>query len=165
MLAVVSPSPPDELDVGDGEWQQWERFGESAELLYREINAALIYRHDLGVPDLQLLNLHNADARRRVRMGTLADALVLAPSRLTWQVGRLEVRGFVRRFPSREDKRGIVVGITRQGQNHLRPALCTYAMFVRQFYLAPLNREQMTALGDGARRVSDALKNDCAETR
>lgn len=165
MLAVVSPSPPAGLNVDDGEWRQWERFGESAELLYREINAALIARHDLAIPDVQLLNLLNEDSRRRVRMGTLADALVLAPSRVTWLVNRLEVRRLVRRFRSREDGRGIVVGITRQGQDRLRPALCTYATFVRQCYLAPLNREQMTALGDSTRRVSDALKNDGAATR
>lgn len=154
MLAVES-------HVSDQEWRHWGRFGEAAELLYREINAALVVKHGLAVPDVQLLNLLNEDPRRRVRMGTLADALVLAPSRLTWQVRRLEVRGLIRRFRSREDKRGVAVGITRQGQDHLRPALRTYAMLVRQFYLAPLERDQMTALGDSARRVSEALKNHC----
>ena len=145
--------------VSDEEWQHWGRFGEAAELLYREINAALVARHSLAVPDVHLLNLLNEDSRRRLRMGTLADALVLAPSRVTWQVQRLEVRGLGRRFRSLEDRRGIAVGITRQGQDRLRPALRTYAMLVRQFYLAPLEREQMTALGDSARRIGEALKN------
>ncbi|WP_454231740.1 hypothetical protein [Mycolicibacterium fortuitum] len=65
--------------VSDEEWQHWGRFGEAAELLYREINAALVARHSLAVPDVHLLNLLNEDSRRRLRMGTLADALVLAP--------------------------------------------------------------------------------------
>lgn len=145
--------------VSDEEWQHWGRFGEAADLLYREINAALVARHRLAVPDVHLLALLNEDSRRRIRMGALADALVLAPSRVTWRVQRLEVRGLVRRFRSRDDKRGIAVGITRQGQDYLRPALCTYGMLVRQFYLAPLEREQMTALGDSARRVAEALKS------
>ncbi|SER52640.1 MarR family winged helix-turn-helix transcriptional regulator [Mycolicibacterium nivoides] len=164
MLAVESPNSRGVLNATDEEWRHWGNFGESAELLYREINAALVARHSLAVPDVQLLNLLNENARRRVRMGALADALVLAPSRLTWQVRRLEERGLVRRFRSREDGRGVVVGITRHGQECLRPAMRTYAMLVRQFYLAPLNREQMTALGDGARRVSHALKSGCAAT-
>ncbi|MFV8170261.1 MarR family winged helix-turn-helix transcriptional regulator [Mycolicibacterium peregrinum] len=164
MLAVESSGTRGVLDIGGEEWQHWGRFGESAELLYREINAALIARHSLGVADVHLLNLLNADSRRHVRMGALADALVVSPSRVTWQVGRLEERGLARRFRSRDDKRGVAVGITRHGQEHLRPALRTYAMLVRQFYLAPLNREQMIALGDCARRVSDALKSDGAVT-
>lgn len=31
-------------------------------------------------------------------------------------------------------------------------------MLVRRYYLDPLTRDQMIALGDSARRVSDALK-------
>ncbi|MGV0813187.1 MarR family transcriptional regulator [Mycolicibacterium boenickei] len=144
--------------VSDEEWRHWGRFGEAAELLYREINAALVAKHGLAVPDVHLLVLLNEESRRPIRMGTLADALVLAPSRVTWQVRRLEVRGLVRRFRSREDGRGVAVGITRQGQDHLRPVLRTYVMLVRQFYLGPLERDQMTALGDSARRVGEALK-------
>lgn len=148
------------FQVSDQEWRHWGRFGAAAELLYREINTALVARHGLAVPDVHLLNLLNEDSRRPIRMGALADALVLAPSRVTWQVRRLEVRGCVRRFRSSEDGRGVAVGITRQGQEHLRPALRTYAMLVRQFYLAPLARDQMTALGDSARRVGEALRDD-----
>ncbi|OBB23584.1 hypothetical protein A5755_31005 [Mycolicibacterium fortuitum] len=160
MPAVESPDTPGVLNVMDAELRNFERFGESAELLYREINAALTAKYDLSVPDVHLLNLLDADSRRLVRMGFLADALVLSPSRVSWQVRRLEKRRLVRRYRSREDGRGVVVGITRQGRDYLRPALHTYAMLVRQFYLAPLNRDQMTALGDSARRVSDALKTD-----
>ncbi|MFV8053488.1 MarR family winged helix-turn-helix transcriptional regulator [Mycobacterium sp. 48b] len=158
MLAFESVESRECCDVSDDEWRSWKRFGESAELLYREINAALTVKYGLSVPDVQLLNLLAAEPRRGVRMGALADALVLAPSRVTFQVRRLEQRGFVRRFRSREDKRGIVVGISRQGQEYLRPVLRTYALLVRQFYLAPLNRHQMSALGDSTRRVGNALK-------
>ncbi|MGV0802504.1 hypothetical protein ABQF26_36365, partial [Mycolicibacterium elephantis] len=34
----------------------------------------------------------------------------------------------------------------------------SYATLVRRYYLDPLTRDQMIALGDSARRVSDALK-------
>lgn len=159
MLTVETPDHRAIPNVSDEEWRHWGRFGESAELLYREINAALVAKYGLTVPDVHLLNLLNADPRRHVRMGAVADALVLTPSRVTWQVGRLETRGLVRRFRSCEDKRGVVVGITRRGQDQLRTALRTYVMLVRQFYLVPLNREQMNALGESARRVGSALKN------
>ncbi|WP_135453104.1 MarR family transcriptional regulator [Mycobacterium sp. DL99] len=162
MLVFESVEPRESCELSDDEWRIWKRFGQSAELLYRQINAALIDKHDLSVPDVHLLNLLSTGPYRWVRMGVLAEALVLAPSRVTWQVRRLEERGLVRRFRSREDGRGVVVGITRRGRDYLPPTLQTYAVLVRHLYLAPLNREQMTALGDSARRVSHALKSGTA---
>lgn len=145
-------------DLSHDEWRSWKRFGESAELLYREINAALTAQYDLSVPDVHLLILLNNGSRRWIRMGVLAEALVLAPSRVTWQVRRLEERGLVRRFRSREDGRGVVVGITRQGRDYLTPVARTYAVLVRRHYLAHLTREQVTAMGAGTRRINDALR-------
>ncbi|MHC9291618.1 MarR family winged helix-turn-helix transcriptional regulator [Mycobacterium sp. LTG2003] len=147
------------MDLTEDEWRNWKRFGESAELLYREINAALNAEYDLSVPDVHLLSLLHSESRRCARMGALAEALVVAPSRLTWQVGRLEGRGLVRRFRSGRDRRVVLVGITRQGQEHLGPVLRTYSLLVRQRFLGPLTRDQMTAVGDSARRVADALKD------
>ncbi|WKG05063.1 MarR family winged helix-turn-helix transcriptional regulator [Mycolicibacterium sp. HK-90] len=167
MLTLEPPDPGpvrEPWDLDEDEWRSWKRFGQSVALIYRELNASLIAQFDLSVPDVHLLQLLDTDPGRGIRMGVLADALVLAPSRLTWQVRRLEERGLVRRFRSGEDKRGIAVGITRHGRHYLRPALRTYSGLVRQFYLAPLNREQMTALGDSGRRVSEALKNDDTAT-
>lgn len=163
MLAFEVPEPTlpeDPHELSDDEWRSWKRFGESAELLYREINVALTVKYDLAVPDVHLLNLLNSGSRRWLRMGALAEALVLSPSRVTWQVSRLEERGLVRRFRSRDDGRGVVVGITRQGREYLLPVLRTYAVLVRRHYLAPITRDQMTALGAGTRRIGEALRSD-----
>ncbi|CRZ15800.1 MarR family winged helix-turn-helix transcriptional regulator [Mycolicibacterium neworleansense] len=155
------PLPQEPQDLSDDEWRSWKRFGESAELLYREINAALTAQYDLSVPDVHLLNLLSTGSPRWIRMGVLAEALVLAPSRLTWQVRRLEERGLVCRSRSRVDGRGVVVGITRRGRDCLVPVLRTYAVLVRRHYLAPLSRDQMTALGAYGRRIGDGLRNHC----
>jgi DNA-binding MarR family transcriptional regulator len=145
-------------EVSHDEWRSWQHFGDSATLLYREINAALTAQHDLTVPDVQILHRLNTDPPDYVRMGALAELLVVVPSRVTWLMGRLEDRGLVRRVHSREDRRIVVVGITRKGQDHLRPALQTYSLIVQRHYLAPLTRDQMTALGESTRRVGDGLK-------
>lgn len=158
MLVVESLEFPGGADLGDDEWRSFRHFGQAAELLYRELNAALTVRYGLSVPDVHLLKVLNTDPRRHVRMGTLAAELVLSPSRVTWQVGRLEDRGLVRRFRSSEDKRWVVVGITRKGRECLRPVLRTYSAWVRRHYLAPLTRDQVTALGQSTGRVGEALK-------
>ncbi|MGE2689796.1 MarR family winged helix-turn-helix transcriptional regulator [Mycolicibacterium pulveris] len=146
------------MEPSDDALRSWERFREAASLLYQKIDTALTTKHHLTVPDLRILHRLHTDPHGCVRMGALAETLLLAPSRATWQVRRLEERGLVQRGRRREDKRIVIVGITRKGEEHLLPALRTYSALVRRYYLDPLTREQMIALGDSTRRVSDALK-------
>ncbi|MCV7223545.1 MarR family winged helix-turn-helix transcriptional regulator [Mycolicibacterium elephantis] len=146
------------MDPSDDVLRSWEQFREAASLLYREIERALTANHDLTIPDLHILHRISTDPRRCTRMGALAETLVLAPSRVSWQVGHLEDRGLVCKVRSRDDRRIVMVTLTPKGHEHLQPALRTYATLVRRYYLDPLTRDQMIALGDSARRVSDALK-------
>jgi DNA-binding MarR family transcriptional regulator len=159
MSVVKWAASQDVANVSDDEWRSWQRFAGCAELLYREINAALISRHGLSLVDVRLLMHLDADPHRFLRMGALASVLAVTPSRATFLVDRLEKRGFARRFRIRDDKRGVAVGISRHGRDYLRPVLGTYSRLVRQFYLAPLTRDQMIALGDCARRVGSAIKS------
>jgi DNA-binding MarR family transcriptional regulator len=145
--------------MSDEEQWSWKRFADSASRLYREINTALTDKHDLAIRDVQILQQLNTDPSGLVRMGSLAETLVVSPSRVTWLVTRLEDRGLVGRVRSRKDRRIVVVGITRKGEDHLRLALHTYADLVRQYYLGSLTRDRMTALGDTASRLSDGLRN------
>ncbi|MBU9763920.1 MarR family transcriptional regulator [Mycobacterium sp. TNTM28] len=157
MVAVEAVECPGTTVLSDVEWQSWESFAESAELLCREINSALTARCALSIYEVHLLIQLNSARHRYLRMGALAEALTVVPSRVTWQVRRLEGRGLVRRFRSREDGRAVVVGITRRGQEYLRPVLRTYVMLVRHFYLAALTRDQVVALGDSTKRLRDGL--------
>jgi DNA-binding MarR family transcriptional regulator len=124
-------------------------------LLYREINSALTAEHNLAIRDVQILQQLSADPSRLVRMGALAGTLGVSPSLVTWLVTRLENRGLVGRVRSRKDRRIVVVGITRKGEDRLRLALGTYAELVRQYYLDSLTRDRMIALGDSASRLND----------
>jgi DNA-binding MarR family transcriptional regulator len=146
--------------MSDEERRSWKHFADSASLLYREINTALTAKHDLAIRDVQILQQLDTDPSRLVRMGVLAEALVVSPSRVTWLVTRLEDRGLVGRVRSRKDRRIVVVGITRKGEDHLRLALNTYAELVRQYYLGSLTRDRMNALGDSASRLSDDLRRE-----
>jgi len=145
-------------DMSEEERRSWRSFADSASLLYREIDNTLTTKHGLAIRDVQILQQLNNDPTRLVRMGALAETLVVSPSRVTWLVTRLEDRGLVGRVRSRKDRRIVVVGITRKGEDHLRLALETYAELVRQYYLGSLTRDRMTALGDSANRLSEALR-------
>jgi DNA-binding MarR family transcriptional regulator len=143
------------LDMSGEEQWSWKCFADSASLLYREINSALTAEHNLAIRDVQILQQLSADPSRLVRMGALAGTLGVSPSLVTWLVTRLENRGLVGRVRSRKDRRIVVVGITRKGEDRLRLALGTYAELVRQYYLDSLTRDRMIALGDSASRLND----------
>jgi DNA-binding MarR family transcriptional regulator len=140
------------------ERRSWQRFMDAAIGIHESINATLVKTHQLTLFDVHVLHTLHVAPGGSARMGTLAELLLLLPSRLSQQVGRLEKQGLVRRDRSSRDKRVVIARITAQGRARLQPALRTYAREVRRSYLGPLSRQQMTALGSAARKVSDALK-------
>ncbi|MGB3483726.1 MAG: MarR family transcriptional regulator [Mycobacterium sp.] len=157
----VAPAPlvPDrhlpELD--DLEQECWQQFTESATRIGDVLQRTLLFEHNLTLHDVMLLWILAKSDSGSVRMGDLATALALIPSRVTQQAGRLEARGLLTRSTSETDRRGVVATITRVGRVHLAPALRTYAGVVRSLYLNPLSRQQMTALGDSCRRIGAGL--------
>lgn len=147
------------------EQQCWHHFLESSTLLLEMINRRLLARHDLSLFDFLVLDALARSGGGAARMGDLAHAMVLAPSRLTELMRRMEAQGLVRRSRSRTDGRGVIANITRDGRARVRPAARTYVEAVRAFYLAQLSRPQMIALGDSCRRISVPLKASAKSKR
>jgi DNA-binding MarR family transcriptional regulator len=149
------PSHPPALD--DTEQRSWQHFLDAATRLYVLLNRKLMAAHKLTLFDVLLLEMLTASKSGSARMGDLAHALMLKPSRVSQQIRRLESQGLVQRSASNEDRRGVVASITHDGLARIKPALATYAQVVRTHYLDHLSRPQMAALGDGSRRISTAL--------
>ncbi len=147
------------------EQQCWQAFLESSALLLSTVNRQLLARHSLSLFDFLVLQSLARSADGSARMGDLAHALVLSPSRLTELMRRLESQDLVRRSRSRTDGRGVLASITREGRAVVRPAARTYVQSVRAFYLDPISRPQMIALGDSCRRISVPLKASAKSKR
>lgn len=160
--AVEQPSPepsPTHLPgLNEIEQQSWQHFTDAATHLYGALNRQLMDAHNLTLLDVMLLRLLANSRKGSARMGDLAQALAVIPSRVSQQARRLESRGLVARNKSPADRRVVIASITREGRARLKLALKTYAKGVRNFYLNPLSRQQMAALGDGCRRVDAALR-------
>ena len=149
------PSPSPTLD--DTEQRSWQHFLDAATRLYVLLNRKLMAAHKLTLFDVLLLEMLNESKSGSARMGDLAHALMLKPSRVSQQIRRLESQGLVQRSASSDDRRGVVARITHDGLARVKPALATYAQVVRMHYLDQLSRPQMAALGDASRRISTAL--------
>lgn len=151
------------LDIA--EQRSWQNFLETALRLYATLNRDLAEQHSLSLVDVRLLEiLHNSE-NGSARMGDLAEQLLALPSRVTRQIRRLESAGLVRREASPEDGRGVLATITQDGRTVVVEAITTYAGHVREYYLGPLTRPQMSAMGESCRRISAAMKADASPAR
>lgn len=151
--------------LDETEQRCWHAFLESSTLLICVVNRRLLARHNLSLFEFLVLDALARSADGSLRMGDLAHMTVLSPSRLTELMRRLEAQGWVRRCRSRTDGRGVIAGITRDGRAQVRHAARTYSALVRAFYLAPISRPQMIALGDSCRRISVPLKASAKSKR
>lgn len=144
------------LDIA--EQRAWENFLDAALRVYGSLNKTLSEEFKLTLVDVRLLDILFRSESGSARMGDLADQLLSLPSRVTRQIRRLEEIGLVRREASPEDGRGVLASITDRGREVVTEATAAYSQAVRQRFLAPLTRQQMTAMGENCRRISDALK-------
>lgn len=141
--------------LDDLEQSCWQQFLMSSMGLLAELNSRLVDQHGLTLFEVELLSVLDKSETWSARMSDLAAALGVLRSRVTWQIRRLEVQGLVSRRPCQDDRRGVLARITPAGRVRVRSALRTYAEQIRALYLAPMTRQQMIALGDSCRQISD----------
>ena len=144
------------LDIA--EQKAWQNFLDAALRLYATVNRAVVDEHQLTLNDVRLLDLLAKSPTGAARMGDLAESLMSLPSRVTRQIHRLERQGLVARGASPEDGRGVLASITAGGREALAAALQTYGAEVRNHFLEPLSRAQVSAVGENCRRISAGLQ-------
>lgn len=146
------------LDIA--EQRAWENFLDAALRMYGSLNKTLSEEHQLTLVDVRLLSILCHSDSGSARMGDLAEQLMSLPSRVTRQIRRLEHAGLVTREASPEDGRGVLATITDRGRDVVDSAVETYSEAVRERFLGPLTRSQMSALGENCRRISEPLRTN-----
>ena len=99
-----------------------------------------------------LVTLANGPAEG-MRMGQLAEAIVLSPSGVTRVVARLERAGLVERRA--ENQRIVRAALTAQGRDRLEAAAPIHLDGIRRRFLVPLG-DGAADLADAWRRIGDA---------
>ncbi|MFE6920909.1 MarR family winged helix-turn-helix transcriptional regulator [Nocardia sp. NPDC057663] len=92
-----------------------------------------------------------------MRMTDLAAALYTSKSGLTYQVGKLEQAGLVRRVDDDTDVRGINAVLTEVGRAKLEAVAPGHVEVVRRVFVDVLDPAQRTAIADGLGAVTDRL--------
>jgi DNA-binding MarR family transcriptional regulator len=81
-----------------------------------------------------------------LRMTDLADGVVYSRSGLTYQAGLLDQAGLVKRVPSPDDERGVMVTITDAGRERLAQVLPGHVEVLRELFLKPLSGADVDTL-------------------
>jgi len=136
--------------------RSWRAFLAATTSLQAGLDAQL--QAEAGMPHAYyevLVRLSEAPDRR-LRMSALADAAGSSRSRLSHAVAQLEARGWVRREPCPEDRRGLIAVLTDEGFVALEQAAPGHVEQVRRLLIDRLTPEQVRSL----REISEAILPD-----
>jgi DNA-binding MarR family transcriptional regulator len=111
------------------------------------LDAELEREHGLPLTSYEVL-MYLADADgQRLRMGELADRLLLSRSGITRLVDRLERQGMIARERCENDGRGFNAVLTPAGRRKLAAARPAHLKGVRRHFLSQLEPAELDSLG------------------
>jgi DNA-binding MarR family transcriptional regulator len=120
----------------------------------RCLDAELRQMHGLALSSYEVL-LHLSWAPGyRMRMGELAESVLLTLSGVTRLVGRLEGEGLVLREPCPEDRRGAYAILTVAGLDRLSEARPTHLSGVRRLFLEHFDEEELKTMAQYWGRIA-----------
>ena len=143
----------DALWLDAGQQRAWRAYLVGTTLLMDRLDRDLRERHQLSLPEYEILvRLSEADGGR-MRMAALADSLSHSRSRVTHTVARMERAGLVTRVACVSDGRGVEARLTDKGFHVLENAAHTHVQGVRDHLVDLAGDDDFAAVG----RVFDAV--------
>src|SRR3954447_24375918 len=116
----------------------------------------------LPLPWYEVLLWLNQAPEGRMRMGELAESLLLTPSGVTRLVDRMETEGLVQRQQCPSDRRGWNAVITSAGRSRLRAAAPAHLRGVARHFGRHLSDQEADLLAETLGRVLGELRPDTA---
>ncbi|MBI2762735.1 MAG: winged helix-turn-helix transcriptional regulator [Chloroflexi bacterium] len=135
----------------------WRAFLHAHARLARRLDEDLRDRHALSLQEYETL-LHLAEAPdHRLRMGRLADSLLLSKSGVTRLVDRLVDDGLVERSSCSSDARGAEAALTGTGLARLRSAAPTHLAGIRNHFYGAIDTADLAVVGRVMSAISSQL--------
>ncbi len=133
--------------LSDRELAAWRGLLATNASLIADLDAELEREHGLPLTSYEVL-MYLADADGgRLRMGELADRLLLSRSGITRLVDRLERQGMIERERCESDGRGFNAVLTPAGRSKLDAARPAHLGGVRRHFLGHLEPGELDSLG------------------
>jgi DNA-binding MarR family transcriptional regulator len=139
--------------LSDDEVAAWKGMLKIHSDLVAALDAELERQHSLPLSSYEVLMVLSDCENGRIRMGELADELLLSRSGLTRLVDRLVRQGWVERIPCEDDARGLYAGITKSGRAKVEAARPAHLDGVRSSFLSRLSDSDLQALARAWKRL------------
>ena len=144
--------------LDEGEMAAWRGFREASHRVERRLERQLKEEVGLSHPQYEVLVWLAEAPDREMRMSELAHGLITSKSGLTYQVGQLEKRGYVRRRSCPSDVRGVFAALTEEGHAALRQAAPGHVEAVREALIDVLEPDERAVLAEALGRVGRRLR-------
>ncbi len=135
----------------------WRAYLVGTTLLTERLDRDLRERHDLSLPEYEILVRLSEAPDRQLRMAVLADSLSHSRSRVTHTVARMEVEGLILRTTCPSDRRGVIAEMTDKGFLVLKAAAHTHVAGVREYLVDIADTGDFAAVGRVFDSVADNL--------
>lgn len=135
----------------------WRSYLLGTTLLTDKLDRDLRERHDISLPEYEILVRLSESPDRTLRMASIASSVNHSRSRITHTVARLERQGWVERRQSGTDGRGVDAILTDQGFAKLVQAAPTHVEGVRGALVDVIAPEDLAAIGRAFEAVANTL--------
>ncbi len=140
------------------EMRAWLGYLEATNLLERQLERQLQDEAGISHAQYDILSTLSASPQRRMRMTELAAAVIVSKSGLTYQVGKLEKAGLVRRVAHPLDERGVLAVLTDAGIALLERIAPGHVRTVREFLIDVLSPDQLGQLAEITSAMRERLR-------
>ena len=154
MTQALSDSETQWLD--DEQQRHWRAFLGGTTILFERLDRDLREKHNLSMPEYEILVRLSEAPDRRMRMAELAQSVAQSRSRTTHTIARLQNAGLVAREASPDDGRGVLALLTATGLRRLEEAAHTHVRGVRAYLLDAVTGDEFTAIG----KAFDAVRRE-----
>jgi DNA-binding MarR family transcriptional regulator len=145
------------LDEEEG--RIWRSFIEAHARVVHALDQALKQQSGLSIDDYEVLVVLSEAPAHRMRMVALSERLLHSQSRLTQRVDRLVKRGWVRREPCQDDRRGTLALLTAEGLAVLESAAPGHVGRVRSLVIDLIEPDERAVMARVLAHITAAARH------
>ncbi|MEM9033630.1 MAG: MarR family transcriptional regulator [Actinomycetota bacterium] len=145
----------------DAELATWEAFQRYQRSVVERLDAELRAETDLTLDEYDVLHQLRVAPDRRLRMGELAELVVITRSSCSRLVDRLAKRGLVARERDEADRRVVWAHLTDEGRKRHRRAAPVHLRGIARWFAEPLDAPAL----DGIDRALRCWSEEAAPIR